>query len=73
MTGQFRQLAKVIACRAAGDKCRHHMLDFTDSQLTDDELVERIALDEAEHEFEKWQDRMRLKKAGEFRWRGGMP
>ncbi|QDT53875.1 hypothetical protein Pan44_19010 [Caulifigura coniformis] len=47
------------------------MLDFTDSQLPEDELIERIAIEGATIAFEQWQDRQRLKKAREFRFRCG--
>ena len=50
---------------------RGHMLDFADSQLPDDELLERTALEEPRAESAPRQDRERLAKAREFRFRGG--
>ena len=47
------------------------MLDFTDSQLPEDELLERMALEAAQSAFERWQDEQRLKQARAFRFRCG--
>ena len=44
------------------------MLDFTDSQLPEDELLERMALEAAQSAFERWQDEQRLKQARAFRF-----
>ena len=48
------------------------MLDFSDSQLPEDELLERMAIEEASLEYAKWQERKRLKRAYEFRFVGGL-
>jgi hypothetical protein len=48
-------------------------IDYTDSQLDDDEIMEMMARDEAMSEHEKWQNGKRMEIARHAAWVGGSP